>query len=56
MIVLVYMRRTKEEVCIAPTTSNCEDGERHETLQRDYPNRFDWRDHNKQEERVFHDT
>ena len=59
-----YMLRTKEELRIAPTESNWNTGEVHHQLQKDYHNqrrhakrgRFDWKEYNKQTEKVFRDT
>ena len=58
------MRRTNDELCIAPTKSNWGDGLRDKALQQDYHNqrrcakraRFDWWDHNGYDERVSRDT
>ena len=54
------MRRTNDELCIAPTKSNWEDELRSKALQKDYHNqrraRFDWWAHNAYEDRVFRDT
>ena len=58
------MRRTNEELCMAPTKSNWSDGRRIQALQNDYHNqrryskraRFEWWAHSEHEERVFRDT
>ena len=58
------MRRTNDELCIAPTKSNWEDELRNKALQKAYRNqprfakraRFDWSAHNACEGRVFRDT
>ena len=61
---IYYIPRTNEELRIASTQSNWNTGGVHDQLQKDYHNqrryakrgRCDWREHNKQEDRVFRDT
>ena len=58
------MRRTNDELCVAPTKSNWEDELRNKALQKDYHNQrrfakracFDWWAHNAYEDMVFRDT
>ena len=58
------MRRTNDELCVAPTKSNWENGLRDKTLQRHYHNqrrhakrtRFDWWRHNGYEDWLFRDA